>query len=91
VKHGSKFRYQPPVFDDLLAFKSLIAMQEGIIAGITDKGFGFIRRDGAEKDLFFHSKELVDVMFDDLRQGDKVSFEMADGPKGPYATNVRRI
>lgn len=66
-------------------------MQEGTIAGLTDKGFGFIKIEGAEKDLFFHSNELIDVAFDSLRVGDKVSFEMAEGPKGPNATKVSKI
>jgi CspA family cold shock protein len=63
-------------------------MQEGTIARLTDRGFGFIAREGEEKDLFFHSNELVDVEFDDLSEGDKVTFEVAQGPKGPNATNV---
>ncbi len=66
-------------------------MKEGTIAGLTDKGFGFIKFDGAEKDLFFHSNELVDVQFDSLQVGDKVTFEMADGPKGPFASGVRKV
>jgi cold shock protein len=66
-------------------------MQTGTIAGLTDKGFGFIKREGADKDLFFHSNELVNVQFDDLQVGDKMSFEVAEGPKGPNATNVSRI
>ena len=66
-------------------------MQEGIIARVTDKGFGFIKRDGQEKDLFFHSNELVNVAFNDLREGDKVSFEVADSPKGPNAVKVSKI
>ena len=66
-------------------------MQEGTIARLTDRGFGFISREGAEKDLFFHSNELVNVKFDELREGDKVSFEVADSPKGPNATKVSRI
>ena len=66
-------------------------MKEGIIAGLTDKGFGFIRVEGMEKDLFFHSKELVNVEFDSLSQGDRVEFEVGDGPKGPHATNVKKI
>ncbi|MBP6869058.1 MAG: cold shock domain-containing protein [Candidatus Pacebacteria bacterium] len=66
-------------------------MQTGTIAGLTDKGFGFIKREGADKDLFFHSNELVNVAFDDLQVGDKMSFEVAEGPKGPNATNVSRI
>ena len=66
-------------------------MQEGTIARLTDKGFGFISREGQEKDLFFHSKELVNVSFDALREGDKVSFEVAEGPKEPNATKVSRV
>lgn len=66
-------------------------MQTGTIAGLTDKGFGFIKIEGADKDLFFHSNELVNVAFDDLQVGDKMSFEVAEGPKGPNATNVSRI
>lgn len=63
-------------------------MQEGTIARLTDRGFGFIAREGEEKDLFFHSNELVDVEFNDLSEGDKVTFEVAQGPKGPNATKV---
>lgn len=57
---------------------------------ITDKGFGFISREGETKDLFFHSKELKDVTFDELKVGDAVTFEVADSPKGPNAVNVSR-
>lgn len=66
-------------------------MTEGIIARLTDRGYGFISREGEEKDLFFHSNELVDVEFDDLKEGDKVTFEVAEGPKGPNATKVSRV
>ena len=66
-------------------------MQEGIIARLTDKGFGFIKRDGQERDLFFHSNELVNTTFDELREGDRVSFEVADSPKGPNAVKVRKV
>ncbi len=65
-------------------------MQNGTIARLTDKGFGFIKIDGQEKDLFFHSSELVGVMFDELREGDKVTFEVGSGPKGPNAVKVSR-
>lgn len=66
-------------------------MQEGIIARVTDKGFGFIKIEGQEKDLFFHSNELVGVSFDELREGDKVTFEVGESPKGPNAVKVSRI
>ncbi len=66
-------------------------MQTGTIVGLTDKGFGFIRIEGVAKDLFFHSNELVNVHFDDLRQGDKLEFEIAEGPKGQNAVKVSKI
>lgn len=66
-------------------------MEEGIIARVTDKGFGFIKREGQGKDLFFHSNELVGVSFEELREGDKVTFEVSDSPKGPNATKVSRV
>ena len=62
----------------------------GTIKTKTDRGFGFIAREGETKDLFFHSKELKGVTFDELQVGDAVSFEVSDGPKGPSATNVSR-
>ena len=65
-------------------------MQTGIIARLTDKGFGFIKREGQEKDLFFHSNELVGVSFDELREGDTLTFEVAQTPKGPNAVKVSR-
>ena len=66
-------------------------MQTGTIARLTDKGFGFIKIEGQEKDLFFHSNELVNAKFDELREGDKVSFEVTDSPKGPNATKVSKV
>jgi len=65
-------------------------MQNGTIARIMDKGFGFISREGEDKDLFFHANEVAGTDFNDLREGDSVTFEVVDGPKGPSATNVAR-
>jgi CspA family cold shock protein len=65
-------------------------MKTGKIARVTDRGFGFISIEGEEKDLFFHMNELVDINFDDLREGDMVTFEVTDGPKGPAATNINK-
>jgi CspA family cold shock protein len=62
----------------------------GTIKTLTDRGFGFISRDGEVKDLFFHSKELVGVTFDELKVGDAVTFEVTESAKGPAATNVSR-
>ena len=65
-------------------------MQEGTIARLNN-GFGFIKIEGREKDLFFHASELKNVQFDELREGDKVSFEEGTGQKGPMAVNVSRV
>ncbi len=64
---------------------------QGKVKTKTDKGYGFISRDGEAKDLFFHSKELNGVTFDALQEGAMVSFEVVDGPKGPSATNVQLV
>ncbi len=66
-------------------------MQKGTIAGLNEKGFGFIKVEGMGKDLFFHSNELTNVRFDDLRTGDMVEFEVAESPKGPNAVQVSKI
>lgn len=65
-------------------------MGKGTIKTLTDRGFGFITREGETKDLFFHSKELKGVTFDELKVGDAVTFEVTEGEKGPAATNVSR-
>lgn len=61
----------------------------GTIKTKTDRGFGFISREGETKDLFFHSKDLVGVTFDELQVGAAVTFEVAEGEKGPNAKNVK--
>lgn len=65
-------------------------MEEGTIARLTDRGYGFIAREGEDKDVFFHSNELKDVEFNDLKEGDKVKFEVTESPKGLNATNVSK-
>ena len=66
-------------------------MEGSIKTLISDKGFGFITVDGEEKDLFFHKNELKGVSYEELKVGDRVSFEKADSEKGPNATNIARI
>ncbi|MFA6466662.1 MAG: cold shock domain-containing protein [Patescibacteria group bacterium] len=64
---------------------------QGTIKKLTDKNFGFISPEQGDKDLFFHANELVDTTFEELREGDAVSFEVSDTPKGPAATQVKRV
>ena len=63
----------------------------GTIKTLTPRGFGFIAREGETKDLFFHSKELKGVTFEELKVGDEVTFEVVQGEKGPAATGVSRV
>ena len=66
-------------------------MQGGTIARIiSDKGFGFIKVDGQEKDLFFHTSDVVGGI-ESLAEGDKVTFEIADSPKGDGKQNAVKV
>ena len=63
---------------------------EGTIKTLTEKGFGFIAREGEAKDLFFHSNDLNGVAYNELKAGDKVTFDVEEGQKGPAAKNVTK-
>jgi len=65
-------------------------MAEGTIKRITSKGFGFID-DGTGKDVFFHSSSVEGVSFEQLQEGQRVSYNVGEGPKGPRAENVKTI
>ena len=67
-------------------FQEVDVMAEGTIKKKTDKGFGFIDIGGGE-DIFFHSANC-EVSYDDLQEGQRVSFTEGQGPKGPRAENV---
>jgi len=62
---------------------------QGTIKKLTDKNFGFIAQEGAD-DLFFHANNLDGVDFDQLREGDTVSFEIEKTDKGNAAVNVKK-
>ncbi len=65
-------------------------MAQGRIKKLTDKGFGFI--DTGSGDLFFHASALTDgLRFDDLQEGDEVSYDLGQGPKGARAESIRRL
>lgn len=52
------------------------------------KGFGFITREDGEKDVFVHHTGINASGFKSLKEGDKVEFDVVQGPKGPAAQNV---
>ena len=71
-------------------FSGVRTMAEGTIKRLTDKGFGFIEN-GTGTDLFFHMSAVEGIRFEELREGQKVSFNEGRGPKGARAENVRAL
>jgi len=62
----------------------------GTVKKKMEKGFGFIASPELEKEIFFHMNNLVDVTFDQLQEGDTVTFDVDEnGKKGPAAINVK--
>jgi cold shock protein len=65
-----------------------LKMAEGTIKKLTDKGFGFIDTGNGE-DMFFHNSNLEGVSYEQLSEGQRVSYTEGRGPKGPRAENVK--
>lgn len=67
-------------------------MPEGVVKWFSaEKGFGFITPDGGGKDLFVHFSEIQSNGYRSLDEGQRVSYEAGESPKGPQATNVSVI
>jgi CspA family cold shock protein len=67
-----------------------LAMPEGTIKKLTQKGFGFIQMPSG-KEVFFHMSSLEGVQYEELYEGQKVSFVEGHGPKGPRAEQVKPV
>jgi CspA family cold shock protein len=57
---------------------------------ISDKGFGFVMADDGTE-YFFHQSACAGARFEDLREGQALTFEKGQGPKGPRAENIRLV
>jgi len=55
------------------------------------KGYGFIRHDGDEEEVFVHYSAIQGDSFKSLSEGQRVQFDILEGPKGKYASNVVRL
>ena len=67
-------------------------MPTGKVKWFSDaKGYGFIRAEGSETDIFVHYSNIQADGYRSLKEGDAVEFDMVDGPKGPKAENVVRM
>ncbi|MBV7412666.1 cold-shock protein [Dermabacteraceae bacterium P13115] len=56
-----------------------------------EKGFGFIETDGGGSDVFVHHSSIDMTGYRSLNEGQRVEFDVTDGPKGPQAENVRAL
>jgi CspA family cold shock protein len=65
-----------------------MATLKGTIKRLNSRGFGFIAASDGN-DYFFHSSACSETPFEDLREGQEVSFDRGEGPKGPRGENVR--
>ena len=80
------------LYSKLKTYRKVLSMEQGEVKWFnSSKGYGFIKRDEGE-DIFVHFQDIQDTGgYRTLNEGDKVQFEVAEGEKGPKATNVSKV
>jgi len=67
-------------------------MEQGTVKTVTDKGFGFITKEGSDKDVFYHENSLEgELAVRKLKVGDVVTFDVEETPKGINAINIKLL
>jgi len=91
IPKKSNVVYPPKVrsYYFLYLLQEIANMATGIVKWFNDsKGFGFIEQEDGGKDVFVHHSGINTTGFKSLNEGDRVSFDIEDGQKGPAAANV---
>jgi len=67
-------------------------MEQGTVKTVTEKGFGFISKEGSDKDVFYHENSLEgDLAVRKLKVGDVVTFDVEETQKGINAINIKLL
>jgi CspA family cold shock protein len=90
LEHGSYRERRDPMLTSHRKAEQGTIMDEGTIKTKTDRGFGFIKTSSGQ-DLFFHMSAVEGSTFDELEEGQRVSYQTAQTPKGPRAEVVRPL
>jgi len=76
----------------IIKYRGVNTMATGIVKWFNaSKGFGFIEQDGGGADVFVHHTAIQSTGFKTLEEGQKVSFDIEKGKKGPSAVNVVKL
>jgi CspA family cold shock protein len=87
--HQAHISFLPASPDGASAYQKENVMAQGTVKWFnSEKGFGFIEQDGGGPDVFAHYSNIATQGFRELQEGQRVSFDVTQGQKGPQAENI---